>query len=229
MNYLYLLINLAAVAVPLLFSFHPRLRFYKNWRQVTVAIFLTAFVFVLWDIYFTYRGVWGFNPAYLSGAYIFNLPIEELLFFICIPYACVFTYHCLNILVKRNIFRANENAITVFLIGFLLIVGSLFFDKIYTAVSFLSLAVLIGILKYFLKVRWLDRFYFSYLVLLLPFALVNGVLTGSGLQNPIVWYDNGENMGFRLLTIPFEDVFYGMLLVLLNISFYEYFLSKRRI
>jgi lycopene cyclase domain-containing protein len=60
-----------------------------------------------------------------------------------------------------------------------------------------------------------------YLFLLIPFFIVNGILTGTGLEAPIVWYNNQENLGVRLLTIPIEDTFYGFELIVLNVFFYE--------
>jgi lycopene cyclase domain-containing protein len=221
-NYLYLLINLSSVIVPLIFSFHPKLQFYKRWNQLFPALFLSAIVFIPWDIYFTKKGVWGFNSGYVSGIYFFQLPVEEILFFLCIPYACMFTYHCLNLLVKKTILKCPENPITVALLFFLFSTGIFFIHRQYTSVTFIALGVLIFTLKYLLKVPWLGRFYFTYLILLVPFTLVNGILTGTALDKPIVWYNNNENMGLRLLTIPFEDVFYGMLLFLLNVTVFEF-------
>jgi lycopene cyclase domain-containing protein len=61
---------------------------------------------------------------------------------------------------------------------------------------------------------------------MLPFLMVNGVLTGSLIDAPIVWYNDAENLGIRIFTIPVEDVFYGMGLVLLNILLTETFLPK---
>jgi len=86
--------------------------------------------------------------------------------------------------------------------------------------------LVITTLQWGLKVKWLSRFYFSFLLLLLPFYLVNGILTGMWLNEPIVLYNNLENMNIRWNTIPLEDVFYAMLLLLTNIGLYEYFQSK---
>ncbi len=72
----------------------------------------------------------------------------------------------------------------------------------------------------------MSRFYFSYLIILIPFFIVNGILTGSFIEGEVVWYNNAENLGIRLGTIPFEDVFYGMLMLLINIAFFEWL--KRR-
>ena len=39
--------------------------------------------------------------------------------------------------------------------------------------------------------------------------------------------NNSENLGLRLLTIPVEDVFYGMLLVQMNVFVFEWIRSKK--
>ena len=226
MTNLYLLINLFSVLVPFLFSFHPRLAFQRKWRFAFPAIIISSFIFVLWDIYFTHIGVWGFNSQYLRGIYIANLPLEEVLFFICIPYSCLFTYHCFSILVHRQWFARSERWITASLIILMLVTAILYKERLYTSVTFTALATLLILLKYIFKVKWLNRFYFTYSVLLIPFCIVNGVLTGTGLKEPVVWYNNHQNLAIRLGTIPVEDVFYGMLLILLNISLYEYFKSR---
>ena len=56
-----------------------------------------------------------------------------------------------------------------------------------------------------------------YVVHLVPFLLVNGVLT----YLPIVWYNNSYNLGRRIVSIPVEDTMYSMLMLLLTISVYE--------
>ena len=65
-------------------------------------------------------------------------------------------------------------------------------------------------------------FLLAYLIILIPFLLVNGLLTAI----PVVLYNDSENLGIRLYTIPVEDIFYGMLLIMMNVVGYERFKAK---
>ena len=172
---------------------------------------------------FTARGVWGFNPLYVTGISIFNLPIEEVLFFICIPFACVFTYHSLSLFWKIKWSPAAENTVVSILAAGLLLAGLFNYDKLYTVVTFIGTALALVALRYYFKVTWLPRFLMVYLVLLIPFFIVNGVLTGTAIEGEVVWYDDAENLGIRLGTIPVEDIIYGFLLIMMNVFFFERF------
>ena len=91
--YLYLLI--ASVSGPLFLSiFFPDV--IKNWGKFILSTTLIAAVFLVWDAIFTANGVWGFNDDYILGFSFFGMPIEEWLFFLIIPFCCVFIYECTN-------------------------------------------------------------------------------------------------------------------------------------
>jgi lycopene cyclase domain-containing protein len=225
-KYLYLTINLLSVSVPLIFSFYPKAPFYKKWKYLWPAIIITALIFIVWDIAFTEMGVWGFNPKYVSGIYIFNLPLEEVLFFICIPYACIFTYFALIHLLKKDYLFPHQELISSALAIVLLISGMYHMDKWYTGVTFVATGLLIAYQMLFLKPRYMGRFYIAFLVILIPFFIVNGILTGSFLDEPVVWYNNKENLGIRIGTIPLEDFFYALLLLTMNVSIYEWLKTR---
>jgi lycopene cyclase domain-containing protein len=226
-NYLYLTLDLLTILFPFLFSFYSKANFSKKWKYLWLAILIPGVIFIVWDEFFTRLGVWGFNEAYLSGLYIGSLPIEEVLFFICIPYACVFTYEALNHLISKDYFGSNQKIISAVLILICLFLGATNIDKWYTSTTFLSLALYLTFLQFIKKESFLGRFFLAYLFILIPFFIVNGILTGSGIEEPVVWYNDDENLGLRIATIPVEDVFYGMLLILMNVSIFEWLQRKR--
>jgi lycopene cyclase domain-containing protein len=226
-KYLYLTIDLLTILFPFLFSFYAPANFSKKWKYLWLAILIPGIVFIAWDEVFTRLGVWGFNPQYLSGGYVGNLPVEEILFFICIPYACVFTYEALNYLVKRDYLKSSQKAISIILISTSLALAIVHLGKWYTSTTFFGLAVFLFLLEFIWKAKFLSRFYFSFLFVLIPFFIVNGILTGSWIDQPIVWYNDAENLGMRMGTIPVEDAFYGMLLIVMNVSIFEWLQRKQ--
>lgn len=229
LKYLYLIIDLGAISLPLLFSFHPKANFSKKWKYVWPAILFPALLFLIWDVLFTNMGVWGFNPEYLIGIYFYGLPIEEVLFFICIPYACLFTYEAVGHFSKKDSFQPYAKTITRTLIILLFLVGLLNATRWYTSVTFISCSFFLLFIVARIKALYLGKFFFSFLWILIPFFLVNGILTGTGLGSPVVWYNDQENLGIRLLSIPIEDVVYGLLLILMNITIFEQLQAKNKL
>lgn len=224
----YLLVNGLSVAVPLAFSFHPRLRFDRNWPAFWPAVLATAGLFIAWDVLYTAWGVWGFNPRYLVGIHWCGLPVEEWLFFVCIPYACVFTYHCFKRLIPTDPLAPLARPLSWALLAGLSAAALLHTDKAYTAVTFAAAAALLLLHVTVLRSTYLGHFYLAYAAILLPFMLVNGTLTGGFTPQPVVWYDDSQNLGLRVWTIPLEDFFYSLLLQLTNVTLYEALLARRR-
>ena len=187
---------------------------------------LTIGVFIPWDVIFTINGIWGFNSDYFLGFKILSLPLEEWLFFICIPFACVFTHYALLLYfpnLKLN--KVATKAISISLVLILFILALANYDKWYTLVNF-SLAIPLTWLVYKYNPQLLQHFFLTFLVMLIPFFIVNGVLTGSWIDNQVVWYNNAENLGIRMGTIPFEDSIYAYSMILMNLYFFEYLCSR---
>lgn len=220
-HWTYLIIDLGALLVPFLYSFHPRLRFDREWYRFVPAVFAVAAVFIAWDAAFTRMGIWDFNSRYVTGAGLFGLPVEELLFFFCIPYACVFTYHCASVWKSDPWRPVMTRAMATVLGAGLLIIGVLHLDRWYTSTTFCATGALLLWLALVRPPLWLGRLLTTYLVLLIPFSVVNGLLTGSWIEEPVVRYNDAENLGIRLGSIPVEDVFYGLLLITLIVLLYE--------
>lgn len=223
---LYLILNIASFLVPFIYSFEKRMQYIKRWKAVFSAILITAIVFIIWDIFFTKIGVWSFNPRYHSGIEFFDLPIEEWLFFICIPYSSIFIhfafhYFCPKVSLTEQMVRIIYGSLMIILIP------TLFFnlDKWYTAVNF-SFLVLILTYTVYKYITILKTFFITFLIILIPFSLVNGILTGSFIDEPVVSYNNNENLGIRLGTIPIEDIGYAFSMLLMSLVLITKFEKK---
>ena len=184
-----------------------------------------ALLYIIWDIYFTSKGVWSFNDAYISGIRLYNLPIEEVLFFFIVPYCCMFIYACIRSYFPNLANKKSADFVLKMMAVLLLVTGVFYFDKYYTSWTFIftgAFIFIVYLLKSFFKGFDAVSFLVAYAICLIPFLIVNGFLTAM----PVVQYNDVENLGIRIYTIPFEDAFYGMLLVLMNVVLYERLKSR---
>lgn len=217
-NFTYLIILIATIVIPLALSFDKKVQYYKNLKYIFPAILITAVIFIAWDINFAQANIWSFNSEYTLGKDIKGLPIEEWLFFIVVPYACVFIYEVLKYYLKDYQFANPFLAFSLFLIVAFGLTSFFFKHQAYTFLTFLFSAVYLAYTVFRNKFKQhITRFYFSYAVSLLPFIIVNGILTGI----PVVEYNSAHILNIRFMNIPIEDFSYLFLMLLMVLTIYE--------
>jgi lycopene cyclase domain-containing protein len=224
-HWLYLFINLAVISIPLLLSFDRKVGFYKLWKGVLPAILAVATVFLIWDVWFTHQGHWGFDDRYIGSIRPLGLPLGEWLFFFTVPYACLFVHYALKAYFGQMVARTQWKYVL-----WILILGAISLLALYGSRPYTLWACVpaIGLSAWLLTVRpdYLQQLSFAFVICLLPFLLVNGLLTGSFLEGQVVWYSPSAFSGIRIRTIPLEDVFYAFDLLGLNIIISERLLRR---
>lgn len=224
--YTYLLINFFTIIICFIASFDRRIRFNRFFGVFLLSSTIVAIPFILWDVWFTKMGVWWFDTKYTLGIIIAGLPLEEWLFFFCIPFSCVFTYFCLDKFFNFS-WADTLNNVIVFLSFILLTVSALlYYERTYTLVTALITLLTIFYLHFIAKSEWIGQATFTYLILMPGFFSVNGILTGSVIESPVVNYNPNEFLGIRMFTIPVEDAVYGYSQFLLNIYFFKLFKNR---
>jgi len=217
-NFTYLIVLIASVSVPLILSFDKKVAFWKNLKYILPAIIITALIFWTWDIRFTEAKVWSFNPRYTMGLNFKGMPIEEWLFFIVIPYSCVFIYEVLKFYIEKYEFERLFQGLSILLVVGFALIGYFYRQQAYTRLTFLFSAIYLGyILMRNNFSKHFTKFYLSYFVSLVPFIIVNGILTSL----PAFEYNPAHIMNIRILTIPVEDFSYFFLMLLMVTTIYE--------
>ncbi|MCB2212668.1 lycopene cyclase domain-containing protein [bacterium] len=219
MIYEYLIFNALIVAGPLASSWMRPMRYVQKWPRVLLATLPVAAVFIAWDIAVTGRH-WWFNYDYTLPLRMLGLPLGEWLFFFTVPFACLLIWEGLKARQAFEgecvIWRVGSIPITV---GFA-VLGIVFWlmGKEYTALASFAMTAsflldrVLGV-NVFMRRR---ATVFLFFVIGLT-AIFNMYLTA----RPVVLYGEEFQLGFRVITIPIEDFFYGMALLGSVLVLYE--------
>ena len=193
------------------------------------AIIVVGIFFILWDFIYTKVGVWGFSHDYTLSTRILYLPIEEWLFFLSAPFACVFIHECLRYYFPKDIFQSADKFISLGLAILFLIMGILSWGRLYTAFTCIATAILIVAHYYSFRNTFRTFFYKTQLLSFIPFIIINGILTGSITETPIVMYNKSEMLDYRFITIPIEDFVYCFMMLFCVVTVYEYLMDRKAV
>lgn len=224
MQPIYLYLILFTPFFPILLSFDKKVHYVAKWKWSLLAAVIVAIPYLIWDELFTQNLFWGFNPDYLTGIYIGELPIEEVSFFIVVPFACTFIHECVKYYFRKVNLSVFNFVFWMVIFAYAILVGEAGMGGWYTTIA-IGLGLIL-IIYLFIQREKYPYIPLAFLFSMLPFLLVNGILTGSFLDDPIVWYNEAQFSSLRMFTIPFEDVIYGFGLIVLNIILVEWFLKK---
>ena len=214
----YLILNILIILGPLALSFDRRMHFVQYWPKLFPAIILFLIPFIIWDALVTGRH-WWFNEQFTLDLRLLNLPVGEWLFFITVPYACIFTWEVLvEYFSNREWTFLKFLSILIFVISFLLAGLMLYQGKEYTSIVLIVFGI-VFLLDHLLetKIFMQRRTYIFSLLLILMMLIFNGYLTA----RPVVLYDPQYQLDFRIYTIPVEDFFYGLSLIFGILIVYE--------
>jgi lycopene cyclase domain-containing protein len=221
-EYYYLFLNLFSILCPIVLSFDKNVRYITKWKYAVISIIASFIIFLPWDLYFHHRGVWWFNEKYTLGLNLFGLPLEENIFFVAIPFACIFVLECVRYYLPKFVQKVDVKLNWVWLVVFnlgtiaLLII---YWDKLYSFTVF-GLSILLINFSVLVFRNYIALCFVSLLFIFIPFLLINGALTGGFTTEPVVLYSNDYISGIRIWTIPIEDFFYNTLMMISLFFFY---------
>jgi lycopene cyclase domain-containing protein len=220
MSFTYLFINAFIIAIPLALTFDKRTAYFRQISAVGFATGVVSACYLIWDVFVTARGEWSFNGKYLTGVRLLNIPLEEVLFFITVPYSCLFIYEVVLYATKDRVGRMSTPVLITAII--LLMAASLAVrDQGYTSKALASCSFFLTVAYWLDRPLLTSRRYWTWLAICyIPFLLVNSVLTAL----PVVEYNPTAIFGLRVFTIPIEDFFYNYAML----SFYLLFYRRRR-
>ncbi len=205
MSYTYLWINVAIILGPLCATPMAKVAYYEKFRALGAAILAVGSFYISWDVVVTHWGEWSFNPRYVSGIEVFNLPVEEILFFVTVPYSCLFIYEAIAATTRSAAFHMPRGIVSAAIV--ILTGASIFhFEQGYTSKALASCALFLTLAMRLDRNLLDSRQYWLWIAIcLVPFLIVNMVLTAL----PVVQYNPAAIWGARFITIPLEDFFYN--------------------
>ena len=223
-NLIYLLLLLSYLVFPLILSFRNKTSIIFRVRNLLPAILFSGVIFIMWDIRFTELGIWTYNPDYLTGILILKIPVEKWLSLIIIPLSATYIYEWLKPRLEKP---GSANFFVVVSLALFVTTGILAYvyrRNMFSFFTFFLTAIYLGYTVFRNRFKkYYCAFYLAFVVTLLPFIFVSafeGTL-------PVIAYSTDQIMGLALFRIPIEKIVYLYLILLINLTIYEY-LNERR-
>ncbi|MFT5859133.1 MAG: lycopene cyclase domain-containing protein [Flavobacteriaceae bacterium] len=218
MNYLFISLDIALLFFVLVLGTYKPVNFMRRWKSAFLAGSIMAIVSSLMSLLLTSSGIIGFNPEFSLGLIVYNLPIEELLFYFSFPLFSIFIYENLKYYFRKTPMRWTNLIVKLFIPGFCLFIALLEDSGTYT-LAVLGLTTLTFVL-------WslypsLQKIAATYLICLLPYLLTRYLLIGTEINPSSIWHNESHQLSIKIGTLPMEEIADGFALIVASTILYE--------
>lgn len=218
-NFWYLLILLALAGVTLFLFIKKSIVLITEFKYMLPAIIFSGAVFVMLNIRFLESGIISYNANYLIGKYIFNFPLEEWLFLLIISLFSFSVYILVNVKFDNFDKPGFFQSLSVILVLAFAFEAWTSRQKLVPFFIFFLLVIYFGYTLFRRRFNThLTKFYISYVLVAIPFFLIKAFLN----TLPVILYNNEHTLGIRLINMPVEEFGTLFLLMLINITIFEY-------
>jgi hypothetical protein len=218
-NFWYLLILLALAGVTLFLFIKKSIVLITEFKYMLPAIIFSGAVFVMLNIRFLESGIINYNANYLIGKYIFNFPLEEWLFLLIISLFSFSVYILVNVKFDNFDKPGFFQSLSVILVLAFAFEAWTSRQKLVPFFIFFLLVIYFGYTLFRRRFNThLTKFYISYVLVAIPFFLIKAFLN----TLPVILYNNEHTLGIRLINMPVEEFGTLFLLMLINITIFEY-------
>lgn len=221
-EYVYYVFNFVVFVPILLLSLFTDVQPHRAWRSFLLAFVTVSVPFLLWDAWAASEGHWNFSSAYITDYRLGGLPLEEIFFFVTVPFAMMYVWGVVQKHIAERVIVSRWPYIVLGLVVALsAVLHATNWSGGYTRSAALMMLSTIFILclsrLIFLKTFWVFQ-----LLLLTAFLIGNTILTAL----PIIGYGDAAVTGIRFGTIPIEDFLYNFAFINLFLLVFEW--SVRR-
>lgn len=222
MNSTFLLLDIFLLLLPFLLMLDQKRVSMIDLKRAIIPSIVVLFFFSETVVFFAANQIWQFNAAYLLRVNFRGVPLEAYLFIFASSFSGLGIYNYLNARFPNNELEKYSLAVSNLMLG--VCIAFLFFaySKWYTAITFGTLFILLILIEYVNKRRFMYKFYRAFVASLIVFYINYGLICNL----PIIKYDTLNQVNQKLAMIPFENHFYWMGMLLLSVFLFEYLKNK---
>lgn len=223
-NYWYILILFTLAGLTMFLFVKKSIVFIMEFKYMLPAIIFTSAIFIMMNKRFIESDIISFNNNYLIGKTILKLPIEEWLFLLVISF---FSFSVYLLVSERFANFEKPDLFYAISLVLLLVIGFVAWtsrEKLIPFFGFFLLAIYFAYTLFRNRFKThFGKFYITYLIVALPFLIVKAILN----TLPVLLYNNEHTLGIRLFSMPVEEFGYLFLLMLINVTIFEYLRDNR--
>ena len=192
------------------------------WKATLPAVFGTGVIFMVLMLILKGKGVLTYDLQHFSGADNLGIPYEVILGAFVFPFVGISIYNFLNAKFPAQTYEKYSLAVSNILMGLCIAMIFFAYTKWYPDWTFGLMMLTLFVVEYKNKIRFMYRFYRTYLVVLVAYLAVVLQYHYKG----YIGFHEQHTIKFRLFYVPFESFFLLFSITLISILLFEVFKKR---